>query len=274
MIEFQHVPSEALLKLNEQVKRIYEQRTEWFQSIQEATQKHYAALQALIDASKQIEDIFKQISVTINIPDSLKIVGKMGESQYVYWDYVTSTFVDDAINANDFEMFLLDYESKNNYEKSELLISECDIHPFLQQYQVLFLQCIECYRNEQYNIAAVGLTAIIDAVLSEATQNPTHKPTDRCGVILEKLKAADDVADEEYAVLTLSITFNSMVNSFYKTISFSDSEPCFLNRNWIMHGRMQRELTKLDCIKLLRFLYGIILIDYIDVINPNKNTNS
>ena len=198
----------------------------------------------------------------------------MKDSQYVYWDYLTSAFIEDAITSIDFEMFLLDYESGNNYEISERLISECGNHSFLQQYQVLFSQLIKSYRNEQYNIAATGITAIIDAVLSEATRNPTHKPKERCNAILDKLMVSDDVADEEYATLTLFMTFNAMVKSFFETIPFSDPEPCFLNRNWIMHGRIQREMTKLDCIKLLRFLYGIILVDHIDVGNPDNNTDA
>ena len=117
---------------------------------------------------------------------------------------------------------------------------------------------------EMYDIAAVGFTAIIDAVLSEATQNPTHRPKDRYSAVLDKLMAEEFVADEEHATLILFMTFNASEKSFYETIPFSDEEPQLLNRNWIMHARSQREYTRIDCIKLLRFLYGIILVDYID----------
>lgn len=273
MDKFQYEPPEGLKKLTEQLRQISEQSREWLLPIQETIQKYNAVLQPIIDASKQVEDRFKQITASISVPDSLKVVSKMKESQYVYWDYLTSAFIDGAINSIDFEMFLLDYESRDNYKSSERLISECDVHPFLQQYKVLFSQAIKSYRNEQYNIASTGITAIIDAVLSEATQNPTHKPKERCNAILDKLMVSDDVADEEYATLTLFMTFNAMVKSFYESIPFSNLEPSFLNRNWIMHGRIQREMTRLDCIKLLRFLYGIILIDYIDVVNPNNDTD-
>lgn len=125
---------------------------------------------------------------------------------------------------------------------------------------LLFSQAIEAYREGKYNLAVIGLTAIIDAVLSEATENPTHKPIDRCNVVLDKLIADEYIADDEYATLTLFMTFNSVVKSFYGTVSFSNCEPDYLNRNWIMHGRSQKENTRLDCIKLLRFLYGIILV--------------
>jgi hypothetical protein len=64
--------------------------------------------------------------------------------------------------------------------------------------------------------------------------------------------------------LALFMTFNATAISFYRTIPFSDEEPDYLNRNWIMHGRSQSENTRIDFIKLLRFLYGIILINYID----------
>ena len=73
-----------------------------------------------------------------------------------------------------------------------------------------------------------------------------------------------------------AMTFNTFAKSFYETIPFSDEEPQLLNRNWIMHGRSQREYKRIDCIKLLRFLYGIILVDYIDSqgIVPNNEESS
>lgn len=268
MAAFQYEPPEELKKLTDQLKQIAEQSSAWLQPIQETIQKYNDVLQPIVEASKQFDESFKQLTASIKVPDSLKVVEKMKSSQYVYWDYLGSVFVDDAIHSFDFDMFLLDCESENNYGKSKQLINECSTHPFLQPYSVLFTQAIQSYRNEQYNIAAVGFTAIIDAVLSEATKNPTHKPKERCNTILEKLMADEYVADEEYATLTLFMTFNAMVESFYETIPFSDPEPVFLNRNWIMHGRIKRELTKLDCIKLIRFLYGIILIDLIDTLGP------
>ena len=147
----------------------------------------------------------------------------------------------------------------------------------LQTTERLNMYALKLSGKESPNVLFIG-TASMDsdeyAVLSEATQNPTHSPKERCNAILDKLMDLDDIADEEYATLTLFMTFNTMVKSFYKTISFSDPEPRFLNRHWIMHGRIQREMTRLDCIKLLRFLYGIILIDYIDAINPDSGTDS
>ena len=44
---------------------------------------------------------------------------------------------------------------------------------------------------------------------------------------------------------------------------FDDPEPKILNRHWIMHGRSLRRKTKLDCVKMIRFIYGIILLDEI-----------
>ena len=147
----------------------------------------------------------------------------------------------------------------------------------LQTTERLNMYALKLSGKESPKVLFIG-TASMDsdeyAVLSEATQNPTHSPKERCNAILDKLMDLDDIADEEYATLTLFMTFNAMVKSFYKTISFSDPEPRFLNRHWIMHGRIQREMTRLDCIKLLRFLYGIILIDYIDAINPDSGTDS
>lgn len=270
---FHYDPLEGLRRLSEQLKEISEQHKAWLQPIEEALHRYDSILQPMIEASKQLDDKFKEMTANIKIPDSLAVIGKMKSSQYVFWDYLPSSFIESALSSLDFDDFILEYESKDAFAASEKLLDDCKVHPYLQSYNVLFVQSVEAYHNGLYNVAATSLTAIIDAVLSEATKNPTHKPKERCEAILNKLMADEFVADEEFATLALFMTFNAMVNSFYKTIPFQDEEPAFLNRNWIMHGRLQRRLTRLDCVKLIRFLYAIILIDYIEAqgtVNGNE----
>ncbi len=264
MSDFHYEPPEGIERLQEQLKTLLEQTKIWSQPITESIQKFDEIIRPLVEAAEAWREKVKQMSLNLEIPTSLKVVGKMAASQYVFWDDFTQAFIDDALNAYDINFALFDYESENDFARSESVIKECAEHAYLQSHLSLFSQAIDAYHEEKYNLAAVGLTAVIDAVLSEATHNLTHKPKDRCEAILDKLKANEYVANEEYATLTLFVTFSSMAKSFYETISFSENEPNHLNRHWIMHGRTLAENTRLDCIKLLRFLYGITLINYID----------
>ena len=253
---------ESLKKLSEIVKAQSGKNAAWLQPVEDAIHKYDALIRPILEVSRQWDDRIKQIKAKIEIPDSLLAIEKMKSSQYVFWDYLSKPFVAAAIN--DIDTAIEEFESDDDYAKSEELISMCKVHPYLAEYQLLYVQTIAAYHLGLYNLAAAGLTAIIDAVMSESTQNPTHKSKERYEAILDRLMAEEFVADKEYATLALFMTFNATALSLYKSIPFSEEEPVFLNRNWIMHGRTKAEITRIDCIKLIRFLYGIILIAYID----------
>lgn len=104
----------------------------------------------------------------------------------------------------------------------------------------MFEQTIGSYHDGQYDLATIGLIAVIDSVLSEASSKLTHKPLDRCKAILDKIAKKDSLDSEEYAVITLGLTFQAVVDTLFKTIPFSGKEPTYLNRNWIMHGRSKK----------------------------------
>lgn len=260
MNDFKNEKSENLQK----IKALSEEAREHIQPITKAMQRVEEVFQPLIEAAEAWSKMIKRMSLSFEIPAPLKVIGKMKDSQYVFWDYFTQPFIKEILGKCDINVVLYDYESEDNFVRSENIIEKCKQHLYLESHLLLFSQTVNAYHEGKYNLAVIGLTAVIDAVLSKASGNHTHKPKDRCNAILEKLMAEEYVADDEYATLTLFMTFNAMVKSFYESIPFSDNEPNHLNRNWIMHGRSLSENTRLDCIKLLRFLYGIILINYID----------
>ena len=78
---------------------------------------------------------------------------------------------------------------------------------------------------------------------------------------MRKLEDNEEIENDEFSVFALLITFRETMESFSHNSDFKKKEPKNLNRHWIMHGRSRRRKTKLDCIKTIRFIYGIILID-------------
>jgi metal-dependent hydrolase (beta-lactamase superfamily II) len=84
----------------------------------------------------------------------------------------------------------------------------------------------------------------------------------RCYYTVDKtLEDNEEIENDEFSVFALLITFRETMESFSRNSDFKKKEPKNLNRHWIMHGRSRRRKTKLDCIKTIRFIYGIILID-------------
>ncbi|MBP5404343.1 MAG: hypothetical protein J6Y74_00075 [Clostridia bacterium] len=213
----------------------------------------------IIEENRKIAEMLPKL----RIPDSLKAVSELGKAQYVYWDYLSHSFIDKVLGADDTDAMLLAHESRNDYAESEALIAKCAKHKCVLPNKSLFQECMQSYHGGAYHLAAIGLVAVIDAALTEATKDPSHSGILRCHAILNRMEDQDPLDEEEYAIVALCITFNSTIEAFYKKLLFSEEEPKNLNRHWIAHGRSTRDYTRLDCIKLLRLLYGIIVFNEI-----------
>lgn len=67
--------------------------------------------------------------------------------------------------------------------------------------------------------------------------------------------------NDEYSELLLLCTYSRSMDIFDDYSNFKGREPDNLNRHWFMHGRINRELSRLDCVKIIRMLYGTFLVN-------------
>lgn len=232
----------------------------------ERISKSYASLIAPLRESlaKISEEYSKLISIPkIQIPPSLKAVDRIRKAQYVYWDFLDDKYIDAILSSNDIDSTLLSFENDDQYSGIEKILTDLSEDATINKRNELFKEIKETFEDGKYSISVIGIAALIDFVLTDTTGKSTHNANKRCDAILEKIKSNDEVTSDEYALMTLALTYHEMMDTFYEYAPFESSEPDALNRNWIMHGRSVRQITKLDCIKLFRFLRGIILINKI-----------
>lgn len=207
--------------------------------------------QAFEEAKANSKELFKPLS-------ALSIFSK---NQYVVWERIPPDFLEAVLNTDDIDSVLLKYEIKDNEKKISNVIDSCKKSKYIEKRDVLFSQTIDAYNSKNYALATIGICAIIDGVLTDASNNHITSISKRSKEILNQIKNSDRISDKDYSILSLEFTFYSMMNSFDAWADFELNEPKELNRHWIMHGRSTREISQLDFIKLLNFLYGIILID-------------
>ena len=106
---------------------------------------------------------------------------------------------------------------------------------------------------------------VIDGELSVVTGNPGTNIKRRIEPLLEKLDDDEVLSEDEYSLFSLYLTVDATMKTFAASSNFgNEKEPQYINRHWTMHGRTERRKTKMDCVKLLRFLYAIILLDKIE----------
>ena len=82
----------------------------------------------------------------------------------------------------------------------------------------------------------------------------------RINSIFDKLNQKRIVTKQEMKNLCLGYTTAETLKRLTITKNFDESEPENINRHWLMHGRSRREISRLDCIKMLRLINGILLV--------------
>ena len=142
----------------------------------------------------------------------------------------------------------------------------CNNHPLIYKHKKVFSQAIMAYREKKNDLAIIGLLVVIDGLLTDVSGNFGTNIITRAKAVIEKVEENEIICNNDIIPMTLAITFQRTMESLSESTSFTGKEPKNLNRHWILHGRSYRRKTKLDCIKILNFIYGILLInDYADI---------
>ena len=210
-----------------------------------------------------ISDRFAELSKSLSEwSRPYRAIKKMGENQYVYWDYLDDEMIDLILQSKNVNKTLRELNSHKGFADIKFVASECLESPRMVPYQKMFKQSMDAFENGSNELALLGFISIIDGLLSDVSNKITA--TSICGranSILEKLENSEAVEYNDYAELALLITFRDSMEVLGADSRFNQKEPKALNRHWIMHGRSRRKKTKLDCVKMIRFIYGIILLD-------------
>ena len=186
---------------------------------------------------------------------------KLSNSQFVVWESIPKLYVDQIINCDCVNKELRLFYEKEKYNTAFETAQKCSEHQFVRANKYVFSQAINAFRAGQCNLAVVGLTVTIDGALSAVSSNATTNIAKRTNQLLNKLEKTQFLEDSDFQVFSLLISFQKSMELFSEYSDFSKPEPKTLNRHWIAHGRSYRKKTKIDCVKLINMLYGIILID-------------
>lgn len=226
-----------------------------------------AALSPIVSIVEQFNAQFGEtIAILAKNIRPVMAIDILRKNQFVYWYRLQEEFVDRIIEAEDVDGMLLEFETQNDNAIFNGVVDGCVESNLLGVNKRRFTQAVEAYRMEAYDISAVALLSILDGLLSKCSgENPRNTSMlTHAKKILEKLELGDEINTEEYAGLILYMTFSSAITSLTQGVHFDEDEPKELNRHWIMHGRSNRVITQLDCIKLIHCIYGAILIDKLE----------
>lgn len=247
--------------LNETISRI----REITRSAQEMMQNLQDILRPLFETIEQYKPNIIAIGAALSgMARSLSAIGKLGDAQFVYWDYLPPEFVDAIVDSKNTNKTLRELLEHDRFRKVNDTVNQTLAHPMIRSYKRLYMQCVKAFQNGNRDLAVLGFVSIFDGLLSDISKNPTHSLKPRIDAIKQKLDKKEILNSDEHAVLTLAVTVEKTLDTFAASSDFNGKEPKGLNRHWIAHGRSLRRKTKLDCVKMINLIYGLLLIEELD----------
>ncbi len=227
----------------------------------EALQSIQLALKPIVETIEQYKSKIAEIGQVLQKASRpISAIRKLGDAQFVFWDYMTDEFVDAILNAENINKTLREQLIRDRFSKVNRTIDKTLSSAVMQKHKRLYSQSVKAFRNGDSDLAVTGFTSVFDGLLSDTSGNSTSSLKPRIDVIKKKLENDELLDHDEYAMITLAVTLEQTLDSFSANSDFKGKEPKRLNRHWIAHGRSTRKKTKLDCVKMINLIYGMLLI--------------
>ena len=137
---------------------------------------------------------------------ALAVIEKMGDAQFVYWDYMTDDFIDTVVDADNINKLLREHLLRDRFHSVNNTIDKTLSSPVLQKHKRLYFQSVKAFRNGDSDLAVTGLTSVFDVLLTEISGNPTSSLKARVEAIKKKLENEELLDHDEYAMITLALT--------------------------------------------------------------------
>lgn len=130
-------------------------------------------------------------------------------------------------------------------------ISKTDLH------SDRFDEAIACFNEEKYTACILILFSIIDSFSIQLQEINEKKQRDLAKGFSKNLLQKDAINELSISVyLRVYMPLQAITVLFARGYDFKD-EPDLPNRNFISHGMNQRQVTKIDCVKLLSIISNL-----------------
>lgn len=237
------------------------QMQEFTRPVMEAVHSIQSALKPIVEAIEQYRPKVAEIGqALLQATRPLSAIRKMGEAQFVFWDYMTDEFVDAIVGAENINKTLREQLIRDRFSAVNKTIDKTLSSAVMQKHKRLYSQSVNAFRSGDSDLAVTGFTSVFDGLLADTSGNPTSRLGPRINAIKQKLDNDELLNHDEYATITLAMTLEKTLDSFSAPSDFKGKEPKGLNRHWIAHGRSTRKKTKLDCVKMINLIYGLLLM--------------
>ena len=199
-------------------------------------------------------DQMKQLQRYCEIISNLQKLGKDYNWVVVSTDINTNIANEDESEINKYFLSLIE----NNIDLYQSIKNEILGCSYMIDKHKLMEQIFDAIDHRNYWIACIGLSTVLEFLLATESDFNSIKMQ----VLLKNfMDNVGYIGINEYEVGFLFSLDGFLENYSISTNGFGrDKEPKYINRHWIAHGRMYRELSKIDTYQILLAIYALIRI--------------
>lgn len=161
-----------------------------------------------------------------------------------------------ALYLDDFFVSLFEINNHRYYK-----IQKARILDFFQENNNVYIQMGESYlafENKLYYPCLCSLMTFVEKLLADS-KNP--QSTNYKRLLQEKLCALDKICSNDNDTVILKSSLTGFLEFLSKSSNFAEDEPSSINRHWLLHGRVNRKIEKIDCLKLFAVIDSIIEVN-------------
>lgn len=198
-------------------------------------------------------ELFGDVALLLSTMDSL------AHAQIVFTDDLTLELAHRFRESPNIAEEVETYYCENN--RFLQLIKKIKNYDQLEKYRSFYQEIVTAQNQEHYQLACIGLMALTDGVLADISEmQGCTSFQKRIAKIKGKLSDNVTLSQVDKKLLCIGIGLEKVCNTMFKGTPFTEAEADELNRNWLQHGRTHRTYTRLDFLKILLLLDGIIFL--------------
>lgn len=209
---------------------------------------------------KNQDNIVEYLLGLSNLNDWYKAIEKLSKSQYMFTDDLDLDFAQKVNESDDVDLLIEKYYFNNDGNNIKKVIDHCNSKNILSAQSNLYIEIIEAYKLGHYHLAIVGLFALIDGVLSEISETEITNFKKRIEIVRKKIYKRNPLKSLDRKLLCISLSMGFFEKSVFSNSDFLKTEPAFVNRHWLLHGRTNRVYNKIDFLKALLWLDAFLIV--------------
>ena len=157
---------------------------------------------------------------------------------------------------DDVNVFMTEFYTYDNYRNMRKMIAGIQQSKINTGLVKMITQCWQAFQEKLYAICATSLLVIVEGVVSQYSDDKQNvKMMKVCQTQVDTFPK-----DGSIFIKHVWISYNQYIRKLFQKSDFTASEPNYVNRHWLLHGRSDFEIEEVDCVKIFNAIHSLCMV--------------